>query len=512
MGLRGKVAIILAISTLAMLAGALAIHRSVVLPQLLEAEGAADRLNLRRIELSYDFVRRRLEDWAFDYTVWDDAYAFARGENPGFGPENFLLSTLQRQRAHGVIYVDAAGRILYQAEVDLLREAFLTQPRLSPAEIAQLLPSRLPASAEPPELRSGLARVAAGALLYSSISIKRSDSSGDAPGNMLAYRLIEDDLLAEVSQHVQLPVKAHLIDPAAGAPPVDSEYRDAEDRMRVVVDADDGSPLLQVEIELPPGTIDRRVFPASMWAVLGVALGVFLLMLLLLERAVLLPVRRVVRHLQSIRDSANYGLRLAPQGSDEIAVLGRECDELIACVESQHRRLNDLSSLDELTGVANRRVFDQRLADFTALAKRRDTSFALLLCDLDAFKAYNDALGHVAGDTVLRRFGALLREAVVRESDVACRYGGEEFAVLLPDTDAEGAARVAARLHEQLAAQAIAHPQSPTGAWLTVSIGIAVSRPNDATPEGVGALVTRADEALYAAKHAGRNRTVIAPA
>lgn len=172
-------------------------------------------------------------------------------------------------------------------------------------------------------------------------------------------------------------------------------------------------------------------------------------------------------------------------------------------LESQLQRL---SQLDGLTGLYNRRYFDQQLPAEWRRQWRSNSPLALLMVDIDHFKAYNDALGHLAGDDALRRVSAALQASLQREGDVACRYGGEEFAIILPSTGQEGAGHVAARIHAAVAALAIAHPASPQGR-LTLSIGLTVVNP--VSEEQPGALVAHCDQALYQAKHQGRNRTCV---
>jgi diguanylate cyclase (GGDEF)-like protein len=163
--------------------------------------------------------------------------------------------------------------------------------------------------------------------------------------------------------------------------------------------------------------------------------------------------------------------------------------------------LRNDAGTDILTGLANRRAFDDALANLLRGQREHDTMFSLLMLDLDNFKAYNDDFGHLAGDQVLRITGHLLG-AALRPSDLAARYGGEEFALLLPDTDVAGGSGVAARI---LAAfRGFAWPQRA----VTISIGVAQSARGD----GATDLIGRADAALYDAKHAGRDRLRVATA
>lgn len=180
---------------------------------------------------------------------------------------------------------------------------------------------------------------------------------------------------------------------------------------------------------------------------------------------------------------------------------------LVALTQELHQanqRLSEMVEIDALTGLVNRRGFDRILHSEILAARRDRTPLTLMLCDLDHFKLYNDASGHVQGDACLREIGHLLREVCVRPSDVAARYGGEEFALILPNTPGSGAMTFARALGNVLKARAIAHPASPVSTILTLSGGITTCVPESSTSaEG---MITRADQALYAAKAQGRNR------
>jgi diguanylate cyclase (GGDEF)-like protein len=175
-------------------------------------------------------------------------------------------------------------------------------------------------------------------------------------------------------------------------------------------------------------------------------------------------------------------------------------------LETANRKLQQLSMSDGLTGIANRRCFDQRLAaDWQRLA-REHRPLALLLVDADCFKPFNDALGHLQGDECLRELARLCGEAIEHEDDLAARYGGEELALLLPGRDLRQARRLAERLRHKVEAAAMAHPDSPVAPHVTVSIGVGVIWPDaDTSPER---LIANADRALYAAKANGRNCVV----
>jgi diguanylate cyclase (GGDEF)-like protein len=173
-------------------------------------------------------------------------------------------------------------------------------------------------------------------------------------------------------------------------------------------------------------------------------------------------------------------------------------------LEAANRKLRELSMSDGLTGIANRRSFDERLATNWALLAREGGVLALILVDADCFKELNDACGHLYGDACLRELATICAGFAERESDLAARYGGEEFVLLLPGCDQHDALRIGEDLRARVAASAMRHPKSPIAPHLTVSVGVSAVRPVHALrPE---ALIAAADGALYAAKAAGRNR------
>jgi len=173
-------------------------------------------------------------------------------------------------------------------------------------------------------------------------------------------------------------------------------------------------------------------------------------------------------------------------------------------VDQLASELNRQATLDELTGIGNRRIFYARTEAELARCRRKGTPLSVLMIDLDRFKSINDTLGHAVGDETLRRFAALVAPHL-REYDFFARLGGEEFAVLLPDTAEEVAVAIAERVRELIEAERLPDPAFavPT----TVSIGAAELA---ALEESVDQLMHRADLALYAAKRSGRNRVVAA--
>jgi diguanylate cyclase (GGDEF)-like protein len=171
----------------------------------------------------------------------------------------------------------------------------------------------------------------------------------------------------------------------------------------------------------------------------------------------------------------------------------------------RHRDLLErLSFQDGLTGLANRRRFDDYFVMAWRHATREQAWLSLLMVDIDFFKGFNDRYGHLAGDQCLRLVARTLQASAKRPLDVVARYGGEEFALILPGTNLEGASAMARGLLNAVASLRVEHERSPVASHVTVSVGVAAAVPSDKAP--FYRLIEEADEALYEAKEQGRNQ------
>ena len=175
-------------------------------------------------------------------------------------------------------------------------------------------------------------------------------------------------------------------------------------------------------------------------------------------------------------------------------------------LEQANQDLHRLSHLDSLTGVANRRRFEEALDLEWRRASRAGTPLSLIMIDTDFFKPFNDVYGHQRGDACLTLVANTLRNALNRPGDMVARYGGDEFMILIPGTDAEGAAEIAEAMRVRVEGMEITHKGSPDDKVVTISLGVVTGYPTRGF--STGELISAADEALYQAKDEGRNRCI----
>jgi two-component system chemotaxis family response regulator WspR len=216
-------------------------------------------------------------------------------------------------------------------------------------------------------------------------------------------------------------------------------------------------------------------------------------------------------YLVKLPDTIELIARLRYHSRSYVTLLQR--DEAYQALRHSQQRLLEanlelqrLTSSDGLTGIANRRHFDEHLELEWRRAAREQSDISLLMIDVDYFKAYNDSFGHLQGDEALRQVARVITESAGRPADLAARYGGEEFSLILPNTMAQGGRLIAEVLRQKIEEKGTPHTTPASDSVLTVSIGVATLVPRVDEPSVH--LVQMADQSLYEAKRAGRNRVV----
>ncbi|GGY05721.1 hypothetical protein GCM10007160_36580 [Litchfieldella qijiaojingensis] len=278
-------------------------------------------------------------------------------------------------------------------------------------------------------------------------------------------------------------------------------------------------PVGEIELTLALDSLGRSflergllIFTLSVVKALAIAALVVMAFYFLITRP-LLKVHAAISEVDPQRPGNWPKPRLKHHANDELGHLVEGLDDLLNAFQrglNQRDHLHQISTIDGLTGIANRRRFDAFLSEEWRRAKRSGQELSILFMDIDNFKAFNDNYGHVMGDDCLRDVARALTQTVSRASDLVARYGGEEFVCVLSDTDLHGALAVARRIHAAVLDLAIPHAFSDTHDCISLSIGVASATPNKqgATPDQ---LLETADRHLYQAKSDGRNCVICQP-
>lgn len=275
-----------------------------------------------------------------------------------------------------------------------------------------------------------------------------------------------------------------------------------------------GKPMAALRLAIP--RMDERVGARLVWMMSG---SLFLIVIVSLgavvrvvRRTVIAPIEWLATFFTEEGEGREEILKATAQRGDEIGVLAERADALFLRMKEQAAALERQANTDRLTGLANRRFFEthfrKELRRIMRLRRMdgRSSHIAVVMVDVDHFKLYNDTNGHMAGDVCLRAIADAIQSCIFRPGDLACRFGGEEFLLVLPDTDEAGALVVAEAARASVERMALPHPASPVSSVVTVSAGAAGVLVTETFQ--AEALVELADKALYAAKEAGRNRVL----
>lgn len=475
-------------------------------------------MHMGRVQESLAAELEHLRSFSLDWAVWTEMYRYVGKPDATWAKETMGSGALQTANLSLLMIYNAQGKLLLMHSRDEKGDA-LALPTLPASPYVALFNDRTHPS------DCGMIRTDAGLMLVCWARVTRSDGSGGAAGTVVMGRLLDRVLTAKLREQIKLPITLQTqqalppgLTPwpgpvaAAAATLSRSDFlTTSSDRVYQLY-----YPLLDLQqqaqgfialevardVHLQGGQLFREVGLqlALIALVMSLVLGVSVHWLLIRR------LQRLTGQLATLAEGAGWDTRIHITGRDELGLVAVKVNQLLALIETQVEKLKVLTLTDVLTGLPNRRAFDARLAEEYARARRTGHPLALLALDVDYFKRYNDHYGHPAGDAALQAVAAVLRLSLGRPADFIARIGGEEFAVLLPETGAAGAQVIGNQIVENFRQRALPHADSPVAPYMTASMGIAI-----AGDDAQDALWSRADRALYQAKHAGRNQAVCAP-
>jgi diguanylate cyclase (GGDEF)-like protein len=497
--IRSKVTTLIAALFVALGVAAILVARYVLMPSFAALEHSEAEVAMRRIQFALDRTFAQLAVSVASWGNWTDAWRFAQDHNQTFVTEQVTAADLRILKINTLIFSDPSGHFIASATLDLQTH----QPLDLDFTARRMLPPDFPWSAK---FRDGLPaqgflQTNRGTLMVAAAPVLDGFGHGPPRGMVIIGRLVSPRDIEEIGAQAQADLS--MVAPLNTGR--QNRFVDADRVIQVYHSFDDvyGRPILTLRVDVPR-EITRRGYAAVYYAfayLMIAAVTIVGLLLVVLNRTVLNRLARVTRHAVAIGEGADPTARLDFEGKDEIAVLAREFDRMVAHVVR-------LGYCDSLTGLPNREQAHRRLVSTLAGAQHQGRPLALMYLDLDNFKRINDTLGHGIGDEVLVTAADRLRSALRmggadrkpdqlstnRPGDLA-RLGGDEFMVVLPEI---GSSKDAGRLAERLIA-ALQEPMllSKHTVVVTPSIGIAIA-PTDGTD--AASLLRHADLAMYFCK------------
>lgn len=507
------------------------VQRFVVYPNFLELENHEAGQNLQRIFHAIDRENYHLERICRDWATWDDTYDFIISRSEVYKTSNLYDEALDSISVNVMIYCAEDGTIVWSNARDTVQKSALSLELLKEGRISPEHPL-LTMTAEK-EGVNGVINTERGPLLFATRRILRSDGSGPANGFLIVGRFVNPAMVKTLSEQTRISfeimypyVEERMACGASGVTSAsidDLDYFTKKDGkyVRVCGAYDDpaGNPIFGIQYLFPREITQKGIASIRYAMVLVVSSGLIVLVMLnvLLQAVILRPLQKLTDHASRLRWEEDYAQRLDLRRNDEIGMLADSFDSMVQTVRERteelkraNEQLTLLSMRDALTGIPNRRLFDDTLKQEWRRAMRDKTPLSIILGDVDFFKDYNDAHGHLQGDQCLIAVAAAMQQQMQRPADLVARFGGEEFAVILADTDADGAGHVAQSLRRAVMELHLEHGHSDVADCVTMSFGVAAMIPlSEDGDQGMDELLQRADRAMYQSKRLGRNRVVI---
>jgi len=531
MSIRRKVFVIILV-LFALLGGAdFLIQRFIIFPSFLELEYREAGENLRRIRYAIDREVVHLDRLCHDWAVWDDSYVFMEKQSKEFIASNLNEETLSSDHLNLLLFCRLDGTVIWGSATQNeqpLAFPFLQTKRLSPEH-----PFLVRFSNKDTKSFSGIVDSQFGPLLFSTQTILHSDGAGPDNGYLIMGRLLDQATLDTLKEQTRIPFGTiyPLSNKKVICDPIEQAYTGQEERLSFFEFNNgkfikscagypdvNGQPVFGVQYLFPREITRKGIASMGYASALVIVSGLIIVIILnlILQHVILRPIQQLTNHAQVIEQDKDFTLRLDMPRTDEIGTLAHSFDTMVQTISERtselqlaNEQLILLSVQDGLTGIANRRMFDNYLNKEWRRAQREQVPLSLIILDVDFFKKYNDTYGHQQGDRCLIAIAETMQKHVRRPADLAARYGGEEFALILPNTHAEGAELLAERVRQGIQDLQIAHSASEVSPYVSISVGLATMvPPMDNEPHTVDTFVALADQHLYQAKQQGRNRTV----
>ena len=487
------------------------------------------------LNFAFEQMSRPLHTINYDYAVWDKTYSYMKTSSVAdkryYEQHEYPDDTFKSLKVDGVFIFDNQNNVVFNKgfrhnseneKLEFHLVDFAESPEnklLSPLNKIALPPQEQPYT-HPSSVptKNGLIATKYGPALYNSSSILQSNRSGPIMGYIVFIRLIDEEFMADLSKYTAAGVEMENVNATEDVTQIpylgtDFELTKLQPTSERLVRNIDGQPLIKFTLyhtnATPPPIMGSSIYILMTEMSILLLLAYFLYFYFLVR-----PVRKLALDIEEMDKTREIKQLRYHYPITELVNVATHFNALMGTIQEQTKQLNEQVYIDKLTNIPNRRAFEQRLETYCQLLARQQIGFTLIIADVDHFKEFNDALGHLAGDEALIKVAQILSQQFYRADDICARFGGEEFIMLLrdiPDTALDNKLNGMMQAFSDLA---LPHPSSSTAAHVTVSLGICTVQAVEAyefkqAAEIIGQQVaSMADKALYQAKKSGRNQCI----
>ncbi len=499
-----------------------------VLPELERMAAYNDKQELLKLEGELQQQLQNLHQLLYDNMVWDDAYhAAQKRDAEWFARTYFINASFAYLGINGWYFYDNDGVPITGIDMRVEGENFnhfFSQQSSVQQNGLLITPQEVNQNNQLPVSKEEFLYIDNRLLMVVSHSIAPSTEKGRPAGTALVWRFVDrefvDRLTPLVKQDVELVlqpqaqqisdhISLHLGNKRINQINSDDSY------LYLGVDNSQGDLMFLLKFPAPKKFYDDSLFDSSVTAGLIISLIVMILFYIFVNNAICNPIRQLVSAVNHVMQHQDFTYRTSIGGKSELSRLSTRLDQLFSLLHKQRQelvkrneRLEEISNTDPLTGLANRRYLNRYLKTLAEHETMRSAELSYLVIDIDYFKIYNDMYGHSQGDEALKQVAKILLNSTHSATDLVCRYGGEEFVIILQETTLEDGVKVAENLCKAVQAAGIMHEGNSINKVITISVGVA-SKPQSQNLDA-DSLFERADKALYQAKENGRNTVAAA--
>jgi len=486
-------------------------------PQLERIQYAADLKDVQRIDRAYEFALQELASRANDNAKWDDAYRFIVDLNEAFIRANIVENTFTDNNIGGIAFFDMTNNLRFSMAYEAKSRTMESGHPFTPIQLQVdiLLASKQTGADRAGFIRDGRDRI----LAFASKPILPSSEDAQARGTLVVWRVLDEAFVAQLIRQTGLFYEMGPISRAEMTEEVSRRF--SESTLKTVEPRNEhnqiawymydlnGVPLRQHVLTFESSYFTPDLFSLSVLAEISVAIILLALSAWVIHRVFIRPLSLITRSTRSIAQSKDYRTEIHMVAAVEFEQLAVQFNELMRTVydqemvlQTQNLKLRLENIRDPLTGISNRRYLDEYLESCWKWSLEESKPFAVVLMDVDSFKAYNDFYGHPAGDKVLKAVASLLKTSVDSAQGNVARYGGEEFCAVLIEQSEQQVRWWCNEVLEEIALLEIEHEKTALG-QLSISIGVAYGIAADYRQ--LRNFFQIADQELYRAKDAGKN-------